>query len=426
MIKLLSYCLTAVVAATLITSCGNGEGSPTGQLVGKPNKMNYTAPAPLGMKWVPSGVMRMGLSDQDMRNANDAKLKTVQIFGFYMDATEVTNSEYRQFTDYCKDSMVHALLDHYKDLDDGSRLIDFKQKIKYGTEDVDDVLASYYIPANQSITGRKEFNSFEKLYYNYEYINYDDMARASANTPRAQFIQKNNVRVYPDTTVWVKMFSQSYNEPIAQQYNWFKAFDEYPVVGVTWKQAQAFNHWRTVQWRNARYTKKKYTEGEFRLPTEAEWEWAARGGKQQSPFPWGGPYVVNKKGCYLANFKPNRGNYSSDGGMYTVKATAYWPNDYGLYNMSGNVAEWTQSAYVPNSYGTVADMNPDVRFKAQDSDPLYYKRKVIRGGSWKDVQHYLEVSTRDYEYMDTAKAYIGFRSILPQIASALTNKTPKR
>jgi formylglycine-generating enzyme len=252
------------------------------------------------------------------------------------------------------------------------------------------------------------------------------MARAGSNADRKQFITKMVTKVYPDTTVWMKMFAQSYNDPITLQYNWHKSFDEYPVVGVNWKQTQAFCNWRTLQWRNYRWSKKKYTEGSFRLPTEAEWEWAARGGRQQSPFPWGGPYVVNKKGCYLANFKPNRGNYGADGGLYTVKSTAYWPNDYGLYNMSGNVAEWTQSAYVPNSYGTVADMNPEVRFKATDNDPLYQKRKVIRGGSWKDVQHYIQVDTRDYEYMDTAKSYIGFRCVLPQIASALSNKPIKK
>ena len=69
---------------------------------------------------------------------------------------------------------------------------------------------------------------------------------------------------------------------------------------------------------------------DFRLPTEHEWEYAARGGHDLAPFPWGGYYIRNAKGCLLANFKPGRGNYPEDGGLYTVKADAYFPNDYGL------------------------------------------------------------------------------------------------
>jgi formylglycine-generating enzyme len=425
MIKLFSYCLTAIVLASVFVSC-NDDGSPNGQLTGAKNKMNHTQPMPLGMVWVPSGTMRMGVSDQDMKNGNDAKNRSIQLFGFYMDATEVTTSEYRQFTDYVRDSIAHTLLSDMKSLPDGTEIVDFKKKIKWNDEDVISTMAGYFIPANQSITGRQEFDNLGKLVYKYDFIDYDEMARAPASTPRSNFIKTIPQLIYPDTTVWVKQFSQAYNEPIAQQYNWYKAFDEYPVVGVNWKQAQAFNHWRTVTWRNYRYSKKKYTESEFRLPTEEEWEWAARGGRQQSPYPWGGPYIVNKKGCYLANFKPNRGNYSADGGLYTVKATAYWPNDYGLYNMSGNVAEWTQSPYLADAYNKTADMSGAIRQKVKDSDPQFLKRKSVRGGSWKDPMFYLQVSTRDYEYMDTAKAYIGFRSILPQIATALTNKAPKR
>ena len=72
MIKLFSYCFTALVMASVFASC-NDEGSPTGQLVGNKNRMSYTAPAPLGMVWVPSGTMHMGVSDQDMKNGSDAK-----------------------------------------------------------------------------------------------------------------------------------------------------------------------------------------------------------------------------------------------------------------------------------------------------------------------------------------------------------------
>lgn len=96
----------------------------------------------------------------------------------------------------------------------------------------------------------------------------------------------------------------------------------------------------------------------FRLPTEAEWEYAARGGLESATFPWGGPYTKSDRGCFLANFKPNRGDYAADQALYTVEAKSYESNGYNLYNMAGNVSEWTDSAYDANSYEFMSTMNP--------------------------------------------------------------------
>jgi gliding motility-associated lipoprotein GldK len=199
---------------------------------------------------------------------------------------------------------------------------------------------------------------------------------------------------------------------MTRNYFWHPAFDDYPVVGVNWHQANAFCYWRTRLWEDYKTPRGEPLMDIFRLPTEWEWEYAARGGRSQVSVPWGGPYLRNKKGCLLANFKPGRGNYPEDGGFYTVRADAYWPNDFGLYNMSGNVAEWTSSLYYEGSYSFQHDMNPEVRWNAKESDPPRMKRKVLRGGSWKDVGYYLQTSARTYEYQDTSKSYIGFRCII--------------
>ena len=153
-------------------------------------------------------------------------------------------------------------------------------------------------------------------------------------------------------------------------------------------------------------------DADYRLPSESEWEYAARGGLTNSMFPWGSPYLRNKKGCLLANFKPARGNYIEDGGFYTVPVDAYWANQYGLYNMAGNVAEWTGSYFYEGAYNLMSDLSPDIRYEAKDTDRPREKRKVVRGGSWKDIAFYLQVSTRNYEYQDTAKSYIGFRTVI--------------
>ncbi len=425
--KRTSLKILAFAAMAFVSSCG--ERGTNGQLIGDQTRLNYMPPTPIGMVYVPSGTYKMGASDEDVRGRNEAIIHTVQIAGFYMDATEISNQEYRQFTNWVKDSIARATLQYYKELPDGRQIIDYKKRINWNDPEVQDQLAAMYIQPEQSGWGVKTINT-GALIYEFKQFDFANASKASVNNPKSYndkaFVYNNTTAIYPDTTVWVRQFAYSYNEPIARQYFWFNGFNTYPVVGVNWKQCNAFCNWRTDLWANERDKARMYTEGRFRLPSEGEWEWAARGGRNEAPYPWGGPYIINKKGCYLANFKPQRGNYSADGGLYTVPVDRYAPNDYGLKNMAGNVAEWTGDAYFGGAYNQVADINPRLSYASKANDPAYKTRKVVRGGSWRDVAYFLQVSTRDYEYADTSKAYIGFRCVINHIEPALRNRKPLR
>ena len=321
-----------------------------------------------------------------------------------MDETEITNNEYRQFVNWVKDSIAHSVLGDFIEDEYGNEMLDWELPIDYS----DELLDEMYYQGDMAFEGAREL---DKTQYNYKYQWIDwNKAAHSKNVVRTSLINKEDVNIYPDTLCWIRDFSYSANEPMTRNYFWHPAFDDYPVVGITWNQTQAFSHWRTKLW-NGFKGDQPNTES-FRLPTESEWEYASRGGHDMAPYPWGGYYVRNTKGCLLANFKPGRGNYPEDGGLYTVKADAYFPNDYGLYCMSGNVSEWTETAFHENAYTHEHDLNPDYKYYADNSDPEVYKRKVIRGGSWKDISYFLQTGTRHWEFQDTSKSYIGFRCAL--------------
>ncbi|HSN07575.1 MAG TPA: SUMF1/EgtB/PvdO family nonheme iron enzyme [Hanamia sp.] len=414
----ITFFTSVLLAAFILSGCGKfgkSKGLPDdGQLHGVAPAGRYILPKPPGMVYIPPGTFHMGPSDEDINYTFTARNKQVSISGFWMDATEITNNEYRQFTNYVRDSIAGTLMGYVKQDADGTGILDWKKikTIKWDDKATLEKIDALIVTPDNRIFGRKEIDP-SKLVYHSETFDYAAAAgNKDPNVPRSTFIVKKDIPIYPDTLVWVRDFAYSYNEPMAKQYYSHPAFGNYPVVGVNWKQATAFCEWRTQTLNSWLIGKKRSTETDFRLPTEAEWEYAARGGRSQSPYPWGGPYLRNRKGCLLANFKPGRGNYPEDGGFYTVRADAYWPNDFGLYCMAGNVAEWTSSLYYEGSYNFQSDMNPDIRWNAKDQESPRMKRKVIRGGSWKDVGYYLRTSTRTFEYEDTAKSYIGFRCVI--------------
>ena len=401
-----------VIILFTLYSCGSQE---SGELTGVMDRPSWSPINPYGMVYVPSGTLMVGPSDQDVNSTYVQRPKQISIQGFYMDETEITNNEYRQFVEWVRDSLARTTLGLVETDDAGNEFLDWRTKIDWE----DPALEDMYLAEGDLFLGKKLMD-VSKFIYEYEWFNWEKAAvapRRSANDKNSpkikEFTEKESVNIYPDTLVWIRDFAYSYNEPMARQYFSHPAYDDYPVVGVNWAMAKAFTHWRTHLYLSSQGRSKSVVNSEdFRLPSEHEWEYAARGGHELAPYPWGGPYIRNAKGCLLANFKPGRGDYPEDGGFYTVKADAYFPNDYGLYNMSGNVSEWTNSAFHENFYAFMSDLNPNYAYNAQSEENKANKRKVVRGGSWKDIQYFLQTGTRDWEYQDTTKSYIGFRCVL--------------
>ncbi len=407
--------LTVIVFSLVGCLKGKMRDVPdNGQLVGVAPAAKGGLGKPNGMVFVPPGTFHMGPSDEDVNYNFTARNKQVSISGFWMDATEITNNDYRQFVNWVRDSLSAIQLGFVRQSQDGDTAVDWNKAktINYGNRSTLEKLNTLVLAPDNRLYNRIEIDP-SKLEYNVQGFDLKEAAkRENANRPRKDFAYRYSEKIYPDTLVWMRDFSYSYNEPMTKRYYAHPSFGNYPVVGITWKKAVAFCHWRTHRLNSYLEKTKKAVESDYRLPTEAEWEYAARGGRTQSMFPWGNYYLRNKKGCLLANFKPGRGNYAEDGGFYTVRADAYWPNNFGLYNMAGNVSEWTSSYFYEGAYNFQHDMNPDVRYNASDNDPPRMKRKVVRGGSWKDVGYFLQTSTRQYEYQDTAKSYIGFRCVI--------------
>jgi len=447
----------------LITGCNKFDG----QLIGVQNRPAWFQADPYGMVYIPMGSYMMGPDDQEVPYAYTTKQKMVSVQAFYMDDSEISNNEYRQFVYWVRDSIMHMMLyaggdenqvtaqDQFgNDIDPPT--IRWDAKMDFEDQTVNENLADLYLPAAEQFYRRKEIDT-RKLNFLFYTINIrlaavkngdagnrfvpdkdaapdkkgqqfingkghydvtdkpfdgnDYKTRFRKGVDRSVFIDKHVINIYPDTLAWVHDFTYSFNEPMTNMYFWHPAYDNYPVVGVSWKQATAFCVWRTQLMDTYLLTHDQTIVNDFRLPTEAEWEYAARGGLALSPYPWGGPYIRNSRGCFLCNFKPMRGSYMDDGGFHTVGIYSYNPNDYGLYCMAGNAAEWTSNAYDESAYDFDHDLNSDYVYDAADNEPNVLKRKVIRGGSWKDVGYYCQTSSRTYEYQDTAKCYVGFRCV---------------
>jgi formylglycine-generating enzyme required for sulfatase activity len=456
---------------SLFVSCGRppGDGGElTGVSAGAWNDAN-----PHGMVLIKRGSFGMGPAENDTVWGLYQNRKDVSIDNFWMDETEITNAEYRQFVYWVRDSIIRERLydpayggdDLFKIEEDRDGnpydppLLDWKRPIPTERRaNEDELLAIQSVNTTHPVTHETRldpeqmvyrYSSFdatqaalrrnrldpERRIYNTDitvdpnetvliskdtaYVNEDgQIISETLSRPLGSpwdFLNSYIINIYPDESAWVNDFNNAYNEPYMRLYFNHPGYDDYPVVGVSWEQANAFCAWRTDYLKKSLPGIYRHTIEPYRLPTEAEWEYAARSGKTENSYPWRSSDPIGDKNCFLGNFKPGEGNYTQDCHLITARVASFSPNEFGLYDMAGNVSEWTSTAFLESGPEIMNDINPQYYYNAAKEDPYAVKKKTVRGGSWKDVAHFIRSDIRSFEYQNEQRSYIGFRCVRTQV-----------
>ena len=463
--KRITLCLSAIIAVLMFASCMGAQSSNAigGELTGI-SGTSVNEPSPYGMVLVERGSIKMGNEETDSLWGATSTVKDISVDAFWMDETEVTNAEYRQFVFWVRDSIIRERLadpayggdETYKITEDkfGEPVtphLNWSKPIPWRKPNEDELRAIESVYTINPVTGAKMLDA-SQMNYRYEIYDYTLAAQRRYNldptkrnrntdipvstaavtiskdtayiddegkiinqtitrnlTSPFDFLNTYIVNIYPDTTCWVNDFPNTNNEVYLNLYFSHPNYSDYPVVGVSWEQANAFCAWRTEFLLKGLGGQAKYIQ-RYRLPSEAEWEYAARG-KEGTKFPWESGDTKSDKGCYYANYKPGEGDYTQDGNLITSKCGIYSANTNGLYDMAGNVAEWTSTVYTEAGVLQMGDINPDLQYRAAKEDPYALKKKTIRGGSWKDPVKFIQGATRSYEYQNESRSYIGFRCV---------------
>lgn len=472
--KKIVYLICLLVAAVSIASCFSSKSGAmaTGGEVTGAGGSALAEPAPFGMVLVNRGSLKMGTDKTDSLWGKQMPSREISVDAFWMDEKEITNAQYRQFVYWVRDSIIRERLadpayggdESYKIEEDkngdpvtphlnwnkaipsmakadedqqraiesvytthpftGERMLDHKQ-MNYRYEIFDYVTAAkrkYRLnPEERNLNTDVESSAEDVVMISKDTAYIDDdgiIHRETITRPLSSlwdFVNTYIINIYPDTTCWINDFQNAENETYMRIYFSHPNFNEYPVVGVNWEQANAFCNWRTDFLLRGLGASAKYIQ-RYRLPTEAEWEYAARG-KEGNELPWEQEGVASDKGCYFANFKPDRGNYTKDGNLITSRTGIYSANSNGLYDMAGNVAEWTSTVYTEAGILSMSDMNPTLTYNAAKEDPYALKRKSVRGGSWKDPESFIKSAWRTNEYQNVGRSFIGFRCVRTQVGT---------
>lgn len=183
-----------------------------------------------------------------------------------------------------------------------------------------------------------------------------------------------------DTVKWTDKLT--YNEPYVHYYHRHPAYQNHPLVNISYEGANLYCAWLTEQYNSDK--KRKFKKVLFRLPSEKEWILAAQAGDSSAIYPWDGKELRNKKGQVMYNYKQKLKDTLWVDGKYlenvdvTAPIKSYWENNFGLYNMSGNAAE------------------------------MINVKGIVKGGSWRDDSEYLKINTK-YKYDGKAQTFVGFR-----------------
>jgi formylglycine-generating enzyme required for sulfatase activity len=310
-------------------------------------------PTPVGMKWVPGGTFAMGSNSP--RFPDESPAHQVTLDGFWIDETEVTNAQFREFVNATKYLTVAERTPKRED---------FVGQV----ENVAD------IPAENLVAGSICFNS--------------------------KFDPKMLRKDHPlwAYQVWQYVAGASWKEPEGPGSNLEGRWD-HPVVHVSWSDAMAYCRWAGT-----------------RLPTEAEWEYAARGGLEGQEYPWGNER--NPQGKWLHNIWQGefpQANENEDGFAQTAPVKSFPSNGYGLYDMSGNVWEWCHDWYQPDYYLNSPERSPPGPSESFDPLEPAIPKRVQRGGSFMCSDNYCiayRVPARMKGDPSSGSFHVGFRTVL--------------
>ncbi len=338
-----------------IVACSSPKDTSETEIVSPPKSVEAPTNGPAGMIWIPGGQFTMGALNHDNEAREDERpAHEVEIDGFWMDITEVTNEQFQAFvnaTGYITTAEVEPKWE------------DMKAQLPPGTPKPHDSVL---------------------------------IAASMVFTP----VATNNLYDWSQWWGWVSGANwrdpQGPGSSIENKLN-------HPVVQVSWDDTQAYLKWAGK-----------------RLPTEAEWEFAARGGLKDKLYPWGDNNNITVCGNTWQGKFPEY-NSEEDGFFTTAPVKSYQPNGYGLFDMAGNVWEWTSDWYNTNYYRECATQglvkNPQGAEKSFDPRQPYMPQRVQRGGSFLCNDSYCSsyrASARMHSSQDTGQDHAGFRGVITQ------------